>query len=172
MPPPPPGFPPPGYAYAPQPYGFAPQAYVQAAYAGFWIRVVGYIIDSIILFAIQFGIGIFFGIAMAIGNPNALSQSQAPGTNAVLNVVGLVIDFAYFFLLWTMSGASLGQRVLGLRVVDANTLQPIGPGQAALRWLGLVISFLVCFVGVIWVAFDGRKQGWMDKMAGTVVVHG
>ena len=64
-----------------------------------------------------------------------------------------------------------GQRVLGMRVVDANSGAPIGFGKAALRWLGLVISFAVCFIGVIWVAFDGRKQGWMDKIGGTVVVR-
>jgi len=29
----------------------------------------------------------------------------------------------------------------------------------------------VCFIGVIWVAFDSRKQGWMDKIAGTVVLR-
>jgi uncharacterized RDD family membrane protein YckC len=68
-------------------------------------------------------------------------------------------------------GASLGQRLLGMRVVDATTGQPIGFGKAALRWLGLIISFFVCFIGVIWVAFDARKQGWMDKIAGTVVVR-
>jgi uncharacterized RDD family membrane protein YckC len=61
--------------------------------------------------------------------------------------------------------------VLGLRVVDATTGQPISFGKAAIRWLGLFISFLVCLIGVIWVAFDARKQGWMDKIAGTVVVR-
>jgi uncharacterized RDD family membrane protein YckC len=68
-------------------------------------------------------------------------------------------------------GGSLGQRLLGMRVVDATTGQPIGFGKAAVRWLGLILSFVVCFIGVIWVAFDGRKQGWMDKIAGTVVVR-
>jgi uncharacterized RDD family membrane protein YckC len=58
-----------------------------------------------------------------------------------------------------------------MRVVDANTGAPIGFGKAALRALGLYISFLVCFIGVIWVAFDARKQGWMDKIGGTVVVR-
>jgi uncharacterized RDD family membrane protein YckC len=66
----------------------------------------------------------------------------------------------------------LGQRIFKLRVVDANTGQPIGLGKAVVRWLGLLVSFVVCFVGVIWVAFDARKQGWMDKIAGTLVLQG
>jgi uncharacterized RDD family membrane protein YckC len=40
-----------------------------------------------------------------------------------------------------------------------------------LRYVGLIISFAVIFIGVIWVAFDGRKQGWHDKIAGTLVVR-
>jgi len=35
----------------------------------------------------------------------------------------------------------------------------------------LIISFAVLLLGVIWVAFDGRKQGWHDKLANTVVVR-
>ena len=79
-----------------------------------------------------------------------------------------MLSFVYFTLLWSYMGASLGQRLLGLRVVDATTGQPITFGKAALRWLGLIISFFVCAIGVIWVAFDGRKQGWMDQVAATV----
>ena len=34
-----------------------------------------------------------------------------------------------------------------------------------------VVSFFVCFIGVIWVAIDGQKQGWHDKVAGTYVEY-
>jgi len=37
-------------------------------------------------------------------------------------------------------GATLGQRIFKLRVVDANTGQPISLGKALLRWVGLLIS--------------------------------
>jgi uncharacterized RDD family membrane protein YckC len=82
-----------------------------------------------------------------------------------------VLSLVYFVGLWTYMGGSIGQRILGMRVVDAATGQPIGLGKAVVRWLGLLLSFFVCFIGVIWVAFDPRKQGWMDKIAGTVVVR-
>jgi len=41
---------------------------------------------------------------------------------------------------------------------------------ALLRYAGLILSFLVVFLGVIWVAFDKDKQGWHDKIASTYVV--
>lgn len=40
-----------------------------------------------------------------------------------------------------------------------------------MRWIGLVISFIVVLLGVIWVGFDPKKQGWHDKIAGTIVVR-
>jgi uncharacterized RDD family membrane protein YckC len=148
------------------PGGYQPMAVASpGTYGGFWIRVVAYIIDAIIL-------GIVGGIiSVPIGvNYSDLNNLSSPAARTS-NGIDLVLSFLYFTLLWSYMGASLGQRVLGLRVVDATTGQPISFGKAAIRWLGLFISFLVCLIGVIWVAFDSRKQGWMDKIAGTVVVR-
>jgi uncharacterized RDD family membrane protein YckC len=163
--PPPP--PPPGYAPPPQmPSGYqpAPVAYTAAAsYGGFWIRVVAYIIDAIIL-------GIIAGV---LSVPLAVDYTDpTSSSNRAANAIELIVSLVYFVGLWTYMGASLGQRIFRLRVADANTGQPISLGKAVLRWLGLVLSFAVCLIGVIWVAFDSRKQGWMDKIAGTVVLHG
>jgi uncharacterized RDD family membrane protein YckC len=41
---------------------------------------------------------------------------------------------------------------------------------AFLRYIGLIISCIAFFIGVIWVAFDANKQGWHDKIASTYVV--
>jgi len=42
---------------------------------------------------------------------------------------------------------------------------------AALRLVGFVISSVLCYIGLIWAAFDGQKQGWHDKIAGSVVIY-
>jgi len=152
---------PPPPAMPPSPMGFT----TQVRYGGFWIRVVAYIIDGIIL-------GIIGAIVLAIlgvnvSDPNVAQNGRYQGASAF----NLLVSFIYFAGLWTVMGGSLGQRIFGMRIVDAKSGAPIGFGKAALRWLGLIISFFVCFIGVIWVAFDSRKQGWMDKIAGTVVVR-
>ena len=146
------------------PYGGqVPTAYApQARYGGFWIRVVAYIIDGIIL-------GIAGSIINILFHANP-SDPQSSGS-ALASTIKFIIGIAYFVGFWSYWSATPGQRVLRLRVVDANTGQALGVGKAILRYIGLVISFLVCFIGVIWVAFDGRKQGWMDKIAGTVVLQ-
>ena len=51
---------------------------------------------------------------------------------------------------------------------------PAGPpstGQLIGRYLGYYVSMIPLCLGLIWVAFDARKQGWHDKLAGTVVVR-
>ena len=158
--------PPPGYAPPPQMGGYQPIAVASpGSYGGFWIRVVAYIIDAIIL-------GIIGGI---LSVPLGVNYSDVNSLNSAAvrtsNGIDLVLSLVYFVGLWTYMGGSIGQRILGMRVVDATSGQPIGLGKAVIRWLGLLLSFFVCFIGVIWVAFDARKQGWMDKIAGTVVVR-
>ena len=159
--------PPPSYSPPPQMPGvYQPMAVASpSSYGGFWIRVVAYIIDVVILGIV----GAIFSIPFAVNYSDVNSLNSAAARTS--NGIDLVLSFLYFTLLWTYMGASLGQRILGMHVVDAATGQPITFGKAALRWFGLIISFFVCFIGVIWVAFDQRKQGWMDKIAGTVVVR-
>jgi len=47
---------------------------------------------------------------------------------------------------------------------------PVSPWIAANYPQLNVVSSFCCYIGLIWAAFDGRKQGWHDKIAGTVVV--
>jgi uncharacterized RDD family membrane protein YckC len=186
-PPPPGGYPPPppsgGYQPPPPPLGGgypAPQGYgsaPQAAYGGFWIRLVAIFIDGIIIaipiVVLAVIIGIITGVAIGISGKsgNAATSSAGAGFTAVIDILAFVLTIGYFVYFWGQ-GQTLAMRLFHLRVVDANTGQPIGYGRAALRYLGYIISGLVCYIGLIWAAFDSRKQGWHDKIAGTVVVQG
>ena len=127
-----------------------------SAKAGFWIRAVGLIIDGIIL-------GIVTNI---LGSILSLNLNGRSGLQTLLGII-------YFSYLWSNSspwpGQTVGMKILSLRVIrtDGSDLSVV---QAFIRYVGLFISFLVIFIGVIWVAFDPNKQGWMDKIAGTYVV--
>ena len=166
---------PPPVWQGPPPPAYVPEAQLQAGvdfrYAGFWIRVLAYLIDAVLINVVAFVIGFVFAIVAVIVNPNVVADSQSTAFNIADQLVGLLISFGYFAGLWTLNGATYGQRWLGMRVVDAATFQPPRPAQAALRWLGLMLSFLALCIGVIWVAFDPQKQGWMDKLAGTLVIR-
>ena len=126
-PPPPPGYPPP-----PPPQmagGYQPMvAASPGSYGGFWIRLVAYIIDAILLGIVGAILSVPLGVNYS--DPNSLTSGAARTSNGI----DLVLSFVYFTLLWSYMGASLGQRLLGMRVVDATTgLALAGPDHLLLR---------------------------------------
>jgi uncharacterized RDD family membrane protein YckC len=156
---------------APQPaagYGYAPQA----RYGGFWIRFVAIFIDGLI---VGIPVGIVSGIVSAAvaASSNSSQGASAPltGIQLLVDLIGLVVEIGYFIYFWG-NGQTLGMRLFHLRVADATTGLPIGYGRAALRYVGYILSAIVCYIGLIWAAFDSRKQGWHDKIANTVVLQG
>jgi uncharacterized RDD family membrane protein YckC len=72
--------------------------------------------------------------------------------------------------LWATTGQTLGKMALGIKVIGADGA-PVSWGKAILRYVGYIVSGLVLGLGFIWVAFDARRQGWHDKIAGTYVVR-
>jgi uncharacterized RDD family membrane protein YckC len=74
-------------------------------------------------------------------------------------------------LFWMYRQATPGKMAIGARIVDARTGRPPGTKQLVGRYLGYYVSTIPFCLGLIWVAFDPRKQGWHDKLAGTVVVR-
>jgi uncharacterized RDD family membrane protein YckC len=132
------------------------------SFGGFWIRFAAYVIDGLILGVIE----ILLGLAglMVMGS----SVESAQGW---LNLVGLIVSAGYFTWFWVRGGSTPGMRLLGLQVVRDADGGPLSWTRGLLRYVGLVISFLVLFIGVIWVAFDQRKRGWHDLIAGTVVIR-
>jgi uncharacterized RDD family membrane protein YckC len=118
-------------------------------YGGFWIRFVAYIIDAVL-------VGIVYSIAFAI--------------SAALGVLVYVAALVYFPVCWAVLGQTIGMMPFGLRVVRADDGGKITWTNAILRLIGFVISAICLYIGLIWAAFDPRKQGWHDKIGGTVVV--
>jgi len=135
------------------------------AYAGFWIRVVAWIIDAIALGILTSAITPFFG------TPGVIIEGSRVVVDPGANAMGALIGLVYFVGLWSSRGQTVGMMPFHLyvaRVEDGGRPDLV---RAFLRYVGLILSFAALLLGVIWVAFDGRKQGWHDKLAGTVVVR-
>ena len=84
--------------------------------------------------------------------------------------LGLLVTLAYFAGMWAWKGTTVGGVVLKLKVVRLDG-QPITFQVALVRGLAGVFSVVVLFLGFLWIAWDKEKQGWHDKIAGTVVVR-
>jgi uncharacterized RDD family membrane protein YckC len=72
---------------------------------------------------------------------------------------------------WRRYGATPGKMAVGARIVDARTGAAPSTGRLVVRYAGYLVSMLPLFLGFAWIAIDRRKQGWHDKIAGTVVVN-
>ena len=134
-------------------------------YAGFWVRLLAWILDAIAIGILTTALAPLGGGPMVASNGTTFTVNY--GANAIGGLVGLV----YFVGLWSWRGQSLGMMPLNLWVVRAEDGGRLDVVQAFLRYVGLIISFAVILLGVIWVAFDSRKQGWHDKIAKTFVVR-
>jgi uncharacterized RDD family membrane protein YckC len=84
--------------------------------------------------------------------------------------IGQCIPILATGVLWAVWGTSPGKRALHLRIVDADTGEPMTVKQAALRTLGYLLSFATCGAGFLWVLFNPRKQALHDRIANTVVI--
>ena len=72
---------------------------------------------------------------------------------------------------WLRYLGNPGKMALKLKIVDATTGEKPSPGQAVGRYFAYILATIPLCLGFIWIAFDKRKQGWHDKLAGTVVIR-
>ena len=135
-------------------------------YAGFWIRVIAALIDTVLLVAISAPLLVaIYGWAYYDGGKTGFIAGVPDFVISWLLPPFAVITF------WVTKQATPGKMLVSVRVVDAKTGATLSKGQALGRYLGYYVSTLPLALGLLWVAFDRRKQGWHDKLAGTVVVR-
>ncbi|MEE2025151.1 MULTISPECIES: RDD family protein [Alkalimonas] len=132
-------------------------------YAGFWVRVGAALIDSVLFMLVILPI-----ITLIYGKEYWLADAyELRGWGLMLNYVFPAIAVVLF---WVYKSATPGKMLLGLKVVDASTGQHVPTGRLVLRYLGYYLASIPLLLGIIWVGFDKKKQGWHDKLAGTLVV--
>lgn len=135
-------------------------------YVGFWVRVGAAIVDSLIIMVIT------VPLLLSIYGSDYWFDPEAPfisGPGEFL--ISWVFPAVATILFWLYKRATPGKMVVSAQVVDATTGDTLTVGQSIGRYLAYFLATLPLCLGIIWVAFDPRKQGWHDKLAGTVVVR-
>lgn len=132
------------------------------AYGGFWIRVVAYIIDAILL-------TIVCGIADRLLGIDIFA-SDWKHYDPLANLISLAIGWLYFALLESSErGATVGKMVMGLRVVTSDGRR-LSFMNATGRYFAKILSAIILCIGFIMVAFTDKKRGLHDIIAGTLVI--
>jgi len=160
-------------------------------YGGFWVRVGAMLIDGLWIIPIVF----FFDYLDYSTYPAGTWESYAeywetPSTFVEgdglwafcmewlvafvpLNFISIVAELceaAICIAFWSIKSATPGKMVFGLKIVDAKTGNKPSLGQFVGRYFAWYLSAIPFCLGYFWVAWDKRKQGFHDHLAGTVVI--
>ncbi|MCR9279435.1 MAG: RDD family protein [Pseudomonadaceae bacterium] len=131
---------------------------------GFWIRLVASIVDSALFLAIVFPLSwLIYG--------DAFFNSESLYLGFWDGVLNYVFPIAATIAFWKFRSATPGKMIFGAVIVDADSHDKPSTGQLIGRYFSYIPATLVFFLGFLWIAWDPLKQGWHDKLAGTMVVR-
>jgi uncharacterized RDD family membrane protein YckC len=133
-------------------------------YAGFWIRTGASLIDMLVLLIVMHvPLNIIYG------------QEYWSGDKVFYGVwhilLGYVLPICGTIWLWQKYLATLGKLATKLKIVDAITGEKMIMRQSIVRYFAYIPAIVPLGLGLIWVGIDSKKQGWHDKIAGTVVIQ-
>ncbi len=163
-------------------YPAPPAVPVPQPYAGFWLRLVAYVIDAILLLL---GFATLIGLAAAIlgaGFFRGLGENMAGAGNFVAPIAISVILMCIFACLaegwiyyaWFESSsyqATPGKLALGLFVTDMEGRR-ITFARASGRFFAKIITGLIpLFIGYIMAGFTAKKQALHDMIASCLVLR-
>ncbi|MDO9528824.1 MAG: RDD family protein [Syntrophales bacterium] len=133
-------------------------------YAGFWIRVWASIIDTILILIIT------MPILLSVYGTGYFDSDKIIQWPLDFFVSWVFPAIAVIFF-WIYKSATPGKMAISSKIVNAHTGEKPSVGQFVGRYFAYFISGIPLGLGIIWIAFDKRKQGWHDKLAGTVVIR-
>ena len=170
------------------PYGGGAQvwpgsrAYVEQNFgpvAGFGSRAGALIIDTLLTLVglIPFTIGTVLLVLAAreTGDPGSSGNGGLSVAGVLLMVVGVLVTIG--IQIWNRifkmgrTGQSVGKKMLGLKLVNEQTGQPIGAMQAFLRELLSGLINQVVYLSYLWMLWDDNKQTLADKIVHSTVIE-
>lgn len=143
-----------------------------------WQRFVGIVVDNFLLMATG-AIGAVAGVGLAhLMGYERPDSDEAVAVVVIAAVVVVVLFVAIQAILITRTGQSIGKRLIGTRIVDANTGSRVGFWRAVVaRWFVPVGLQTVPTIGGFFgladavTIFGSSRRCLHDFMAGTRVIQ-
>jgi len=120
-------------------------------------RALGYLIDAAIIFVVLVPL---FVVGAVVSN-----------AIVALSFVAAFVLGIYFAVQVGQTGQSPGMRTIGLKCINQNTGQTIGPGLGIVRALAHFVDNIICYVGWLFPLWDQKRQTLADKIMSTVVIR-
>lgn len=139
--------------------------------AGFFVRLAAYLIDSAIV-GVILAIAVRFPIWISsLVSPDNLVVRDFIFEYSIADIVVYVLSVMYFIILTYKTGATIGKRVLHLKVVSVE--------ERDMKWfeviyretIGRFLSGLLLCAGYFMIALHGEKRGLHDLMSDTKVIY-
>lgn len=147
----------------PQAPAFRP-GQLQGVPAGFWVRLLAWLIDSVLLIAVQL---LLLTLMPGVSVESYYSdESLWTWPDTIMVVVGAV----YYTVGVSVYSTTIGKRALGIYVLRRDGTKVSGL-RAFGRHLATGLSALLLFVGYLMIAFSRDKRGLHDHICDTVVVR-
>lgn len=148
-----------------------PLDFSKTDYAGFWLRVAAWLLDTIFLLIlvsiISFISGLILGLILVI--ISSLMELQDVLLDVVIDIIVIVVPWLYYTLMeWSSMQGTLGKKIVGIKVTDLNGNR-ISFGRATGRHFGKFLSSIFS-IGFIAVIFTEKKQGYHDLLTRCLVV--
>ena len=129
-------------------------------YVGFWPRLGATLVDVLLEMCIV------IPLVYIIYGEYDFVEYAGPAHVFIELALPAIITIA----LWVRLGTTPGKMAVSAKIVNADTGELLRWGPSIVRYLGYFISIIPLGMGLFWIAFDARKQGWHDKLANSVVV--
>ena len=137
---------------------------MQGVRAGFVSRLLGFVVDLLVLAVIGFLIAFFVAVAKWALTSQGFNFDRPSGI-AVL-VGQAILAILYFTYFWATTGRTFGEQMLGLRVVREDGSRLRG-GRAFVR----SVLTVVFAIGVLWVLVSKRNAALQDLICRTAVIY-
>ena len=134
--------------------------------AGVGQRLASYLVDAVVLSIIYLTLVFLSGVPAGeeiMGGGNFSTSFSA--VYVLMAAIGIGY-YTYFF----GKGQTPGMKLVEIKLIRTDGVEPVGYGKGLLRWVGMEISGMALLLGYIWILVDKKRQGWHDKIAGTYVV--
>ncbi len=137
---------------------------MQGVRAGFVSRLLGFVVDLLVLGVIGFLIAFFVAVAKWAFTSQGFQFDRPSGI--VVLVGQAILAILYFTYFWATTGRTFGEQMLGLRVVREDGSHVRG-GRAFAR----SVLTVVFAIGVLWVLVSKRNAAIQDLICRTAVVY-
>jgi uncharacterized RDD family membrane protein YckC len=136
----------------------------QGLRAGFVSRILALAIDVAMLFVFGFLILGFIALIRWVTTSQPLRLSRPDGIASTISVAALTI--AYFSYLWTTTGRTMGEQLLGLRTVMQD-----GSRMSGRRSFVRAVLWTAFPIGIFWVLVSEKNASIQDLICSTAVVY-